>query len=77
MAAAIELAVILLFCIPLALIIGGVVLIALKIVKGGSNEQDAQEARLIQDIHHGLQRMEQRVEALETILLEKERKDQS
>ncbi len=77
MSAAIELAIILAVCIPLVIIIGGVALIALKILKGSSSEQDAQEARLIQDIHTGLQRMEKRVEALETIMLEKERKDQS
>lgn len=77
MPAVIELAIVLMFCIPLVLIIGGVALIALKILKGSSSEQDAQEARMIQDIHTGLQRMEKRVEALETIMLEQERKDHS
>ena len=32
------------------------------------------ETELIQEIHKGLSRMEERVEALETILLERERK---
>lgn len=32
------------------------------------------EARVIQEIYHGLSKMEQRVESLETLLLEKERK---
>jgi len=74
-----NLAVLMVFGIPLALIIGGIGLLALKILKGGegggSAEQSAEETRLIQDIYHGLQKMEQRVEALETILLGKERKE--
>ena len=73
-----NLAVLMVFSIPLAAIIGGIGLAALKILKsneGGSPEQSAEETRLIQDIYHGLQKMEQRVEALETILLGKERKE--
>lgn len=74
-----NLAVLMVFSIPLALIIGCIGLVALKILKGagggGSAEQSAEETRLIQDIYHGLQKMEQRVEALETILLGKERKE--
>ena len=74
-----NLAVLMVFSIPLAAIIGGIGLAALKILKssggGGSAEQSAEETRLIQDIYHGLQKMEQRVEALETILLGKERKE--
>jgi phage shock protein B len=34
---------------------------------------DADETRLIQEIHQGLSRMEERVEALEIILLDRER----
>ncbi len=33
---------------------------------------EAEEARLIQQIHQGLVKMEQRVETLETLLLERE-----
>ena len=72
------LAIIMVFGIPLALIIGGFILAGLKIMKGDSSEQDsklrAHETRLIQEIHQGLSRMEERVEALETILLDWERK---
>ncbi len=72
------LAIIMVFGIPLAAIIGGFVLAGLKIIKGDSSEQDsklrAQETRLIQEIHQGLSRMEERVEALETILLDRDRK---
>lgn len=74
-----RLAILMVFSIPLAAIIGGIGLAALKILKGsggaGSAEQSAEETRLIQDIYHGLQKMEQRVEALETILLGRERKE--
>ena len=35
---------------------------------------DRDEARVMQEIHHGLTKMEQRIDALETILLERERR---
>lgn len=69
--------------IPLVAVIGIVVvgivfLLALWILKGGSRRPDrelqAEETRLIQDIYHGLLKMEERVEALETLLLERDRK---
>ena len=34
-----------------------------------------EEARMIQEIYQGLSKMEKRIETLETLLLEKERKD--
>lgn len=72
---AIPLSIVMIFSIPLAAIIGGILLAALKIVKSeGSRQASAEEARIIQDIYQGLQKMEKRVEALETILLEKEPK---
>jgi len=73
-----RLAIIMIFGIPLAAIVGGFVIEGLKIMKGDSSRQDgklrAQETKLIQEIHQGLSRMEERVEALETILLDRERK---
>ncbi|MFA6242156.1 MAG: hypothetical protein WC655_14575 [Candidatus Hydrogenedentales bacterium] len=64
--------------IPLVAITGGIFLAALKIIKGGGGKRDlretSDETRLIQDIYHGLMKMEERVEALETLLLERERK---
>jgi len=73
-----RLAIVMVFGIPLAAIIGGFLIAALKILKGGSTERDRQardrETRLIQEIHHGLSRMEERVEALETLLLDREKK---
>lgn len=55
------------------------ILLAIRIVKGGvpgrHREAANREARMIQEIYQGLARMETRVEALETLLLEKERKE--
>jgi len=62
-------------------IIGGTLLLAIKILKGGVSHKDrhrqTEEARLIQEIYQGFSRMEERVEALETILLDRERKDRT
>jgi phage shock protein B len=52
---------------------------AIKILKGGLSRKgqrfQAEEARMIQEMYRGLSRMEERVEALETIILDRERKD--
>ena len=69
-----ELAVVLVFGIPLAAIIGGIFLLALKILKGSSGGKgrfNAEEAKLIQELHNGFSSMEKRVETLETLLLER------
>ena len=62
-------------------IIGSTILMAIKIVKGGLSRKgqklETDEAKVIQQIYQGLSRMEERVEALETIILDRERKDQS
>jgi hypothetical protein len=60
-------------------IIGSTILMAIKILKGGLSRKgqkvQTEEARIIQEIYQGLSRMETRVEALETIILDRERKD--
>ena len=60
-------------------IIGSTILMAIKILKGGLSRKgqkvQTEEARMIQEIYQGLSRMEVRVEALETIILDRERKD--
>ena len=62
-------------------IIGSTVLMAIKILKGGLSRKgqrlQAEEARMIQEIYQGLSRMQERVEALETIILDRERKDRA
>ncbi|MBW1698587.1 MAG: phage-shock protein [Deltaproteobacteria bacterium] len=61
-------------------IIAGTVLFALRILKGqGISRKDrrqmADEARMVQEIYQGMSELENRVEALETILLDGEKKD--
>ncbi len=60
-------------------IIASTILLAIKTVKGGASgkgrQQANEETKMIQEIYQGLSRMETRIEALETLLLEKERKD--
>jgi phage shock protein B len=60
-------------------IIGGTILLAIKIIKGGFSRRgqktQADEAKMIQEIYQSLSRMENRIEALETIILDRTRKD--
>ena len=55
-------------------VVGGTILMAIKLRHGGLSRTDqkkqAEEARMIQEIYQGLSRMEERVEALETILMD-------
>ncbi|MBW2434814.1 MAG: phage-shock protein [Deltaproteobacteria bacterium] len=54
-------------------IIPGTILLAIKFFRGGlSAEDQAEETKMIQEIYKGLARMENRVEALEAILLDQE-----
>ena len=55
-------------------IIPGTILLAIKFFRGGQDPDDqAEEAKMIQEIYKSLSRMEERVEALETILLDHEK----
>jgi phage shock protein B len=63
--------------IALATLICGTVLI---IVKSRSNNYsrgatDSEEAKVIQEIYQGLERLEERIESLETILMDGQEKD--
>ena len=57
------------------------ILLAIRLFKGGLSRTDrtkqAEEAKMIQEIYQGLSRMEERVETLETILLDREKEDRS
>ena len=61
-------------------IIGSTILMAIKILKGGISRKDQQvqadEAKVIQEIYQGLSKMEQRVESLETIILDRKERPQ-
>lgn len=56
-------------------IVGSTILMAIRIIKGGvtgkQRAQEAEEARMIQEMFQHLSRMETRIEALETILLDR------
>lgn len=68
------------FLVPLAAlaILGGMVLGGIKIMRGNPSRQSKQqwdeETRLIQELHQSLSKMDNRIEALEMILLDPERK---
>ena len=55
------------------------VLMIIRMLKGGgakkSQASAEQETRMIQELYQGLSKMEARVETLETLLMEKQRKD--
>ncbi len=67
--------------IPVLAIVGTFSLKALKILRGdpvkgqGAGQDD--EARMIQEMYQGLARMEERIEALETLLLDQKGKDRT
>ncbi len=62
-------------------IIGSTILMGLKIIRGGVSRKtrklQSDEARMIQEIYQGLSQMEKRVESLETIILDYDRKERS
>jgi len=70
------LAITLIFGLPIVAVVGKyVVEVAKTLRKEPTSKEtrklDAEETELIQNIYHGLQRMEQRIEALETILMDR------
>ena len=73
----IELMIILIVSLVFLFVLGCMVLIAWRVLRGQSfrrsRQAQAEEARLIQEIHQSLLKMDRRVEALETILLERVR----
>ena len=61
-------------------VVGGTILLAIRLIKGEgggrqNRRQAAADARMLQEIYQGLERMEARVEALETILIHSTKKD--
>ena len=57
----------------------GTILVAMKLRHGSlsvkSREAQAEEAATIQEIYQGLTQMEKRVESLETLLMERQRRE--
>jgi phage shock protein B len=66
---------IVLIVIGLPIICGTIILLVLLARRGGRSKEKihVNEARLIQELHQGLNRLENRIESLETILIETER----
>ena len=60
-------------------IVAGTILLAIRMIKRGATpkdrQQQADEARMVQEIYQGMSELENRVESLETILLDSEKKD--
>lgn len=81
-----KLAVLLIFGTPFIAVVGGILIKVLRIVTGNPSRGESQrtrqnkeneEAKLMQEIYQGLSRMERRIEALETILIERDREERS
>jgi hypothetical protein len=74
------LAVIFSFVVLVLLILGGLAMGIFKMIsnkRGPSarSQEELEETRLMQELHQKMMRMEERIEALETILLEDDRKE--
>ncbi len=64
------------FAVLVLALLGGIGVAIIKVIKGKNGDRDeaaqAEETKLMQELHQGLSRMEKRIEALETILLERQ-----
>ena len=74
------LAVVFSFVVLVLLILGGLAMGIFKMItnkRGPSarSQEELEETRLMQELHQKMMRMEERIEALETILLEEDRKE--
>jgi phage shock protein B len=62
----------------LAGLVAIIVALAFKLFRGaGDRTSQMEDTRLIQELYQGLSRLEQRVESLETILADRDRKERS
>ncbi len=61
-------------------VVGGTILMTIRLRQGGlskkDREQQMNEAEMIQEIYSGLSKMEKRIDALETILMDRQQKEQ-
>jgi phage shock protein B len=75
------LSVVMVFLIPLVLIVCGSIVLVLGMLTRGRRSRNGagseEETRMIQEIYSGLGKLEERIEALETLILDSERKDES
>lgn len=73
------------FTFAFAMLVAGFAIVVLVVIfiarlfkrqpSSGGAEESRNEAKMIQEIYDGLSRMEDRIESLETLLLDKERKE--
>ncbi|MBI9089484.1 MAG: phage-shock protein [Desulfobacterium sp.] len=60
-------------------VVCGVFFLVVKMMRGGlgtgGGTDQSEETRMIQEIYQGLSRMEERVDSLETILMERQKKE--
>jgi phage shock protein B len=58
-------------------VVGSTILMAIKILRGDLSKKgqrlQTDEVRILQELHRGLERMEKRMEALETIIFDQKR----
>ena len=61
-------------------VVGGTILMSIRLRQGGLSKKDRaqqmNEAEMIQEIYSGLSKMEKRIDALETILMDRQGKEQ-
>ena len=61
-------------------VVGGTILMTIRLRQGGLSRKDREEqmneAEMIQEIYSGLSKMEKRIDALETILMDRQGKEQ-
>lgn len=62
-------------------VVGSTILMAIKMLRGDMSKKgqrlDNEETRTLQEIHQGLERMERRLEALETIVFDRAKGERS
>lgn len=60
-------------------VISGTILMVMRLKHGGISRKDREglsdEAKMIQEIYHGIRKMEERVNVLETLLMDQKKKD--
>lgn len=66
-------------CVVFGSIVAAIALVCwtiVRLVSGGTRSQSvsAEESRMIQELYQGLSKMEQRLESLETLLLDRDKK---
>ncbi len=73
------LALLLVFSTPLAVVVGVFFIKGLRLILGSPSRHNRRalddESKLMQELHQGCMRMEGRIEALETLLFDRERRE--